>query len=313
MFRRWLSEFIRNNKDKIKKVIKLFGLLILIGFGAMLAFKTENNSTKEKSQNTIYNPTKPVIEGKSVEQEEFKQEEKLINSFVEYCNNNEIQEAYNLLTDECKTKMYPNLEAFKKKYCNVIFTQNKECNLQSWVTSKNYNTYKATFMEDIMTTGNYENVKKFEDYITIVTKNEEQKININGYIKTEEIGTISKTENLEINVKSADIYMNNVRYFLEITNLSENDILLDTLNDETIKLIGTNDAEYALDESNLFSSNLVIYRNSKNRKVELNFTKQYGSGVKGKSIEFRKVITNYEKYLKDQTNYNEYKKLSIKL
>lgn len=313
MFRRWLSNFYKNNKEKISKFIKVFGLLILIGIA--LANSVGKNSNKNESINdgTIYTPTKTVISGKDVDKEEYKKEENLVKTFVEYCNNSKIQEAYNLLTEECKEKLYPNIETFKKNYYDVIFNQNREVNLQSWVTNKNYNTYKVTFIEDIMATGNYDNVKKFEDYITIVTKNDEQKLNINNYVKSEEINKTTKTDALEINVKSVDTYMNSVRYYLEIDNLTENDILLDTLKNETLKLVGTNGAEYALDNTNLFSSNLIIYKDSKSKEIELKFTKQYGSDVIGASIEFNKVIINYNEYLKDNNNYKDYKEISIKL
>ena len=313
MFRRWLSNFYRKNKEKIAKFVKVFGILILIGIALAHSIGNNSNKNENNSEVTVYNPTKTIISGDDVDKDTYKKEENLVKTFVEYCNNQQIQEAYSLLTDECKQKMYPSIETFKKNYYDVIFSQNRECNLQSWVTNGNYNTYKVTFIEDIMATGDYDNVKKFEDYITIVTKNDEQKININSYIKSEEINKTTKTEDLEINVKTADIYMNSVKYLLEVTNLTENDILLDTLKNKSLRLVGTNDAEYALDDTNLFSSNLIIYKESKNKAIELKFTKQYGSEVTGKSIEFKKMITNYEEYLKDPDNYSEYKKISIKL
>ena len=59
--------------------------------------------------------------------------------------------------------MYPNLESFKKNYYDIIFAQKRECNLQSWISDENSNTYWVTFIEDIMATGNYDNVEKFEE------------------------------------------------------------------------------------------------------------------------------------------------------
>lgn len=314
MFRRWLSEFIRNNKEKTKKIIRLFGLLMLVGIGAMLAFRAGTNSAEESSKNTIYNPTKTIIAGENVKQEEFNEEENLLNSFVEYCNNNKIKEAYDLLTDDCKAKMYPNLETFRKDYCNVIFTQKKECNLQSWVTSKNYNTYKVTFIEDIMATGNYDNVKKYVDYITVETKEQKKRLNINNYIKSEQINKITKTDELEVRVENADIYMNSVKFSLYVSNLSGKDILLDTLKGTSnTKLIGSNEAEYELDQTNLFSADLLIYGTTVNKKMELRFNKQYGSDIEEKNIEFKSAIMDCKEYAEDMNSYKGYKKISIKL
>lgn len=314
MFRRWLSEFIRNNKERTRKIIRLFGLLMLVGIGAMLAFRVGTNSAEESSKNTIYNPTKTIIAGENVKQEEFNEEENLLNSFVEYCNNNKIKEAYDLLTDDCKAKMYPNLETFRKDYCNVIFTQKKECNLQSWVTSKNYNTYKVTFIEDIMATGNYDNVKKYVDYITVETKEQKKRLNINNYIKSEQINKITKTDELEVRVENADIYMNSVKFSLYVSNLSGKDILLDTLKGTSnTKLIGSNEAEYELDQTNLFSADLLIYGTTVNKKMELRFNKQYGSDIEEKNIEFKSAIMDCKEYAEHMNSYKGYKKISIKL
>lgn len=312
-----LSSFWRKYKERIIYFFKRFGLIILIGISVAAVFsqflkRDEQNSIE--SNNTVYNPTRTIISGGNIKQEEYKKEENLVKTFVDYCNNQKIQEAYDLLTDECKQKMYPNLESFKKNYYNIIFAQKRECNLQSWISDENSNTYWVTFIEDIMATGNYDNVEKFEDYITIVTKDGEQKLNVNGYVKTEEINKTTETDELEVTVKSADIYIENIKYYLEITNLTENDILLDPLYREAnIKMVGTNNADYALDEKNLFIPDLVIYRNNRNKEVQLKFIKQYGSDIEGKNIKFKKLITNYDDYKKDSENYSDYKEVSIKL
>lgn len=314
MFRRWLSNFYRNNKEKISKFIKVFGVLILVGIALANSIGNNSNNGENNNEPTIYNPTETIISGSNVDKEIYKEEENQVKTFVDYCNKQQIEEAYNILTEKCKEKMYPTLESFKKNYYDVIFSQTRECSLQSWITSGDYNTYKVTFMEDIMYTGNYDNVEKIIDYITIETKNGEKKLNLNSYIKTEEINKATKTEELEIVVESADIYINNVKYNLSISNISNKDILLDNLeNDSNVKFVGSNGAEYALNRNNLFSSDLLIYENSKNKKIELKFDKQYGSEVTGESIELKNVIINYEEYLKDKSSYSEYKKISIKL
>lgn len=315
MFRRWLSNFYRKNKEKISRFAKLFWILILVGIALISSTNKKSNKSEENNEVTIYKPGKTIISGNDVDKETYEKQENLVKTFVEYCNKQQIQEAYDLLTNECKEKMFTTIEAFKNNYYDVIFNQNRECNLQSWITDGNYNTYKVTFIEDIMATGNYKDVEKFEDYITVVTKNGEQKINVNSYIKTEEINKNTKIEELDINVKSVDIYMNSEKYYLEVNNYSSNTIMLDSLKNFTnIKLLGTDDVEYKIDKLNLSLVDLTILKNSQNKKVELEFIKQYGgSQIKGKEIKFKKAIFNRDEYLKDIDNYDKYKEVSIKL
>lgn len=312
MFRRWLSTFWRNNKEKITQLTKLFGLLILISVVAAIVFNSlsPNVNNQDNNETKIYNPDKTIISGSDVSKEEYKKDDNLVETFVTYCNEQKIKEAYDLLSDECKEKEYSTIEKFKTNYCDKIFTENREYNLQSWVNNANSVTYKVTFIEDILSSGNYDDVTKMEDYITIVTKNNEKKLNINGYIKTNTLDKVTKVEGLEINIKKEDIYMNYVSYELAVTNLNNNKMLLDMQKGDNIKLIGTNEVEYGLDDTNLFSSNLTIYENDRNKKIELKFKKQYGSGVESKAIVFKRVVTDYEKYYTDKINYKDYKTIT---
>ena len=44
-----------------------------------------------------------------------------LDTFVQYCNEGKINEAYNLLSDDCKAQMYTNVEDFKTRYYNHVF------------------------------------------------------------------------------------------------------------------------------------------------------------------------------------------------
>lgn len=314
MFRRWLSTFWRDNKEKIMQIAKLFGILIGIGLSAGVIFSTLNSNKSDQSntESKIYIPEATVISGSDIEEQEYQKENNLAETFVNYCNEQKIEEAYNLLTDKCKENLYPTVQDFKEKYYNIIFKENRIYSLQSWVNDKNYNTYKISYTGDFMATGEYSGIEKFEDYITIVTDGENKKININNYIKTEEINKKTKTDKLEIETLSVDTYMNYVIYKFKVKNTTDKDIVLDKLdNYYGIKLIGTNGASYKIESTNLKRIHLEI--NAEQQKyITLRFKKQYGSEVVGKSIVFENVITDYSEYQRDKNNYNQYEELSIK-
>lgn len=314
MFRRWLSNFYRKNKEKIAKFVKVFGILILIGIALAHSIGNNSNKNENNSEATVYTPTKTIISGDNIDKETYKEEENLVKTFVEYCNNQQIQEAYNLLTNECKEKIYPNVEAFKNNYYDVIFNQNRECNLQSWVATGNYDTYKVRFTEDIMSTGVYDGTEKYEDYITVVTKENEKKLNINGYVKTEEMDKTTKTDEVEAQALNVDTYINYVIYNVKIKNITEKDILLDSLSstNNNIKLIGSNNASYKLSSKNLSISRLKISPNE-NKNIELRFIKDYGSDVYGEAIQFGKFIKDYDEYKNEKEDYNSFVELKIKL
>ena len=312
MFRRWLSNFIRKYKEKIKQVLKI---LIGVGFFVVaVAFVFSNMKQPESApiDTNVYKPSETVISGSNVEETDFKEENNLVQEFVEYCNNGNIEEAYNLLTNECKEKIYPTLSSFKNGYYNVIFGgEEKEYNLQSWVNNGNYHTYRIRFLEDFITTGNYDDSVKYEDYITIVTNGDKKELNINSYIKTESIEKQAKIEEIEVISISKDIYMDYEIYLVNIKNISDNDILLDSLeNNANIKLLGSNGAEYKLEKTNIKSVNLKLISNEK-KNIKLKFIKQYGSEVSDAGILFKRVILDYQKYLDSKNDYNNYKEIEI--
>lgn len=317
MFRRWLSGFWRDNKEKIMQIAKVFGILIAVGASAGVIFSTLNlnNGNENNTVSKIYVPERTVISGSDITEAEYEKQSNVAETFVNFCNEQKMEEAYNLLTDECKEKLYPTMQDFKKKYYDIIFKEDRIFSLQSWVNTKNYNTYKISYTKDFMATGVYDGTEKFEDYITIVTdkdNKENKKINVNSYIKTEEINEITKTDNLEVEVLYCDTYMEYVTYKLKIKNITDKNIVLDNLNGYNgIKLIDSNGRNYKLRSTNLKRMHLKI--NAQEQKfTTISFKKQYGGEEEGTRIDFENAILDYSKYLQDEENYNEYKKISIK-
>lgn len=314
MFRRWLSAFFKNNKEKIVKVLKVFIPIILVGIAIISVFpKSESQTNKSNSTNTLYTPTETVISGSDISEKEFEKEDDLVRSFVDFCNEGNVEEAYNLLTNECKEKLYPTIEKFKTNYYSKIFNEQKEYNLQSWISTGDYNTYRVRYLSDLLATGNYQEAEKTDDYITIVTSGNEKKLNINGYIKTAKLNKTTKTDEIEAEVTSVDIYMDYVIYYMKIENLTDKEILLDSLqNIYTLKLIGTNEAAYKVDATNLKSIDLKIVSGGE-KDIKLKFIKQYGSDIEGRKIEFSKAILDYKEFSKDKSNYKDFVEIYIDL
>lgn len=314
MFRRWISGFWKDNKEKILQIGKVLGLIIAIGVFAGMFFSSKDSAiTIQEEPKDIYRPTDVPISGGEISQEKYEEENLIVEDFVEFCNEQNSTDAYNLLTDECKEKLYPTLEDFENKYYKKIFTQEREYNIQAWLNEKNYTTYKIRYTDDFMETGTYEGTKKYEDYITVVTDGEDKKININGYIKTEQLNNQTNTDKLEIEVVDVDVYTDYVTYTLNVKNTSKKDILLDTLENEyNIKLIGTNGYTYKLNDISLTKFNLEIGAN-RTKEIKLTFMKKHGSDVRGARIQILQAITDYKKYRENEGKYDEFEEIIINL
>ena len=231
-----LVRFYNQNRKDIWKVI---GFVILIIFVLQTLNYVEKKKDSNDKENNIENNSTQSIEQpynnikiKSDESvltgEKMSQEEidsiKIINDFFEYCNEQKIQEAYDLLSDECKEEMYSSVQIFKEMYYNkVLDGQAKNISIENW----NNNTYKVDIGDDYLSSGKYTKENNIQDYITI----QDDKLNINKYIGRSKIEKNKSEENMDVLVLNKDEYIDYTIYTFEIKNNSNETIILDPLED----------------------------------------------------------------------------------
>lgn len=169
--------------ENIKRSIRIFfttfgGLLFqIIGIIAIVLFAIHgvNNLYKENTK------TQELEESKLSEEVQIKKEllEKenenrlFISEFIDYCNENKIEEAYNMLSEECIKDKYQTIEKFEDEYVNKIFTYKKDYEIEI-----EDNLYKVTIMEGILQSGKIDNRNSITSSFTIEESVLEKKINI---------------------------------------------------------------------------------------------------------------------------------------
>lgn len=316
MFRRWLSGFIKNNKEKIKVVLKILLVVALILIALRVLFSVlnnqENNVTYEAPD--TYEPTHSVITSSTVEQEEYEEDDNIVDTFIGFCNDGDAESAYNLLTDNCKKVLYPTLEEFSEKYCEKYFTEKRDYNLQAWVDNGNYTTYRLRITDDMLSTGNYDDSEKYQDYITIVNNNGEKKININSFIDTNEINKTTEKDGISIKVNSVNTFVDHQEYTLEIVNNTSNIIMLDDMKNpnKTIRVSSRDGFDYGVKINSVNPIKLRLV-SGQTKIIDLNFEKKYTSGGQAQYINFTKVINNYDEYVANEEAYQGFTEMNVAL
>lgn len=316
MFR--LIRYINQNRRKIILVVVIIlSLIIVIQLLNSFAKKQLDNAAKEEKVNVstqnLYQPNKTILTNTTIGETQAKENTEIIEKFVQDCNNNEIQKAYDLLTDECKEVLYPTVDKFNNYYCKKIFAEKKTYNIQSWMNDENRYTYKVRFLENILATGK-SNTDIIEDYITVIQKNKQIKININSYILRENINKEETSQGITINIISKDIYKEYEEYKIKVTNNRKEDILLDSLETvDSIKLIGdSNDVKYQALINEL--SNYDVKIPSENTKmIRIKFSKEYNSKRGVSKIYFSNVILNEKQYKENREDKNNKTMIEVKL
>ena len=200
---RFIRFFNQNRKVIFWSIIVIAFILILIQLLNSLAesshkykanAKIENSlsNNNELQENNTYNSKNVLLSSDSLTQDEqissraLTDDSNLIQSFVKFCNNQEVEQAYNLLSDDCKEQLYPNIDDFERNYYNLVFNGSKKN-----VTVENWNKqiYRIKLNEDnILQTGNLQGGSSQTDYFTIVLDSEgNEKLNINGFVGKKEI------------------------------------------------------------------------------------------------------------------------------
>lgn len=314
-----IRQYLSKNTYKI-----LFGvigiillLLILKNMSDIVRKQEEDKKTQvETQQNTsnVYKPQETVISGANIAKEQQEKNSNIINTFVEYCNNGEIEKAYNLLTEECKQQMYPTINSFKENYVHKKFKTRKQVDMQSYYNDR-VNTYKVRLVEDILSTGNASMENAVEEYITITTRNGELKLNINNYIERTTMATQESNNDVTIKLISKDMYKDYEIYNIQVNNNTSNKILLDSKkNTDTVYLSTKTGGRFKGLIYELSEASLVIGP-KQTKTISIKFNRIYNPTQKISTMNFNNIIMNYEEYSnlqeKDKANYKNINTIQI--
>lgn len=256
-----------------------------------------NNATTYNNQNYL------VITEEELKEETGKENTNIINNFIEYCNTQNPEEAYKILSEQCKEELYPTLNDFIEKYYNKIFKSRKSYEMQAWILEEDNYTYKVNLKEDILSTGNV-NSASIEDYYTIVYEDNSYKLNINNYIGNAEINSFKENEELGISVLSKDVFMEYEIYNISVESKNGKSILVDSL--ETTEGMYLEDSEgltYKAYSHEIIHEKLRV-RGEKN--ISIKFNKKYSTQREIKRIVFSDIILDYDNYDK-YINKSEFK------
>jgi len=312
MIRRWFSDFFKRNKGKFRDIgTKLIIVAIVVFIATIIISTISNLNLSNQDSKNLYKPEETVIKGSNVSEKQYQSDKNVVDKFLEYCNNGQVKEAYNLLNNDCKENLYPTLEIFKTSYYDIVFKGKKQYNLQSWISTSKYTVYKIRYTNNILASGKYNEDEIYNDYITLIKNQEREEISIGSFIMSEGMNKFTQKDGIEATVVRKHIYLEDEEYDINIKNTTQNTILLDTLeNSNNIKLVTEVGNTHQTYTSMILKSKLTI-KPGYNKTIKLKFKKSATNSSESKYIEFFEVIKNYEEYAKDRENYTD--KMDLKI
>lgn len=212
----------------------------------------------------------------------------VIDNFIEYCNNQDLESAYDLISDECKDEMYQDLEKFESSYYDSVFGgERKSVNMENWIND----TYMVDFSDDFLSTGTYNTETVTRDYITIVENDDgEYKLNINSYIGRSYSTNMGEYDGLTISVEEINTYMNYEIYTFGVANASGKKVILADLDVKyTTYLLDKNDVKYSAYLHELSSAQLE-FNIGQTSDIEIKYYNKYSSSKEIEYVFFDNII-----------------------
>ncbi len=305
-----MNRFIRYfNQNRVKIIIAiLIVAFIIILIQAINNILKQSQTEEELTEPVIQDSSRPVesvITGEELTEETTDNNLNTISHFVEFCNAKEYENAYNMLSQDCKDAVYNTLESFVTNYCNRVFINNMTYNLELWYNTHNAYTYKILYFENnILSTGNINPTNNIEDFITVTESEDGYKLNINNFIERE---TINKSQNIEgteitITINDRYIYRSYERYTITVRNNTDKTILLsEGTNGNDICLVDSNEVEYDSIINEVSLANLELTPGVE-RTLDIRFYKMYNLYRTINSISFKNIILDKDTFEQDAEN-----------
>ena len=305
-----LRRFWNQNRIQIIRVIAIivFILIIIQLINYFVKRKNEEElsnmeqktiTTNDESNNGLVSE-QSAITGTSVSKEQLNTATTIINQFVSYCNQQDLENAYNLLTDECKQQMYTSLEVFRQAYYNDVFNgEKKTCTIENWFGD----TYQVRIMENLLATGKDNGGYAKQDYITVKRVKGEYKLNINNYIGYSQINKTTTNDNISMEVLSKNTYKEYEEYTIKVTNNTENSVQLDDVNNaKTLYLEDSKGIKYSYYNHELTEQELTIAA-GQTKEVTIKFYSSYVSTKEIRYIVFSNIIETNENLLTEKIEF----------
>jgi hypothetical protein len=294
-----LLRYWNQNKRKILITIGVIALIIVIIQIANIVAKNQNEADKNQTKQNVQiaqdvtKPNQTIVSDKKITEKEVEDNSTIIKKFIDYCNQKDVESAYNILSDDCKQEVYKTIENFNNTYINQIFKTPKNYKLELWSQNGNYYTYQITYNEgNPLQTGQVNSNSNFLDYITVVKQKNEFKINTHKFIKKEVINKQGTNNNITVLVNSRNVYVDYEMYNITVANNNNQEIVLSgNKKANSICILDRINNEYTSIIHEIPTNSLKVEAGYK-KTINVKFNKNYMSDSKINQMQLNDVTFN---------------------
>ncbi len=300
-----LIRLYNQNRLLVIAIVIIIALILIViytlnALAAEMQEKRSNERSNLKDNNidktAISQKDTSAITGEKVENNESNIQ--TIKRFIEYCNEGKYDLAYDMLSNECKTEVYPSLERFKTIYVDRMFNIKRMYTLENWYSSLYYDTYFVKYIEDILATGNVNSENNMSDYITVDKRGNKNYLNISNFVGYSNVNKSQTINGITVNVNKIYMYIDYTVLDFTVKNATNKMIKLDTKEKQrTMYLYDGNSIKYEASLNEIADEVLKI-REKNQMNFKIKFNKMYNPESRAiKGFGLKDVVLNYENYI----------------
>lgn len=300
-----IRHFFKKNKKIILIVLLIWGIIIFIN--EML-----KRMPVEYEATTTYEPHVSIMNDSSKTPQ--RMQESINNKIEEYinaCNDNNYQKAFNMLSDECKEFEFNNDITLFMEHVLTKMPIPKKYSIQNYsnvtLTKGTLYIYEVKYLDDILSTGLTNSQYGYTSEKISFYEDEEKNIEmlVGNYIYHSDVKSISENEYLKIDIVDKKVSYSTEEYEIKFTNRSEYVIVIaDGYEKEEINLQLSNESRKEL------NSNSIVLNPGESIQINLIFSKFVDDGDTSTQINFGsiRVMDKYsgvevdENIIKDELN-----------
>lgn len=274
-----IKHFFRKNK-KIIFVIVIVWLFIFFINQVLKLY------TPEPEIEDTYEPHVSVIDSSQKVPEKYQTNiEDLIEEYVNYCNNNDFDKAYNMLSKDCKEYAYPTYEDFIDHLKIVMYTP-KKYSIQNYSNLDDMYIYSISYTDDFLATGLTNTEYSYTEEKMAFKENEDGQLemSVGNFIKHENINLSTENEYLKIDVKDRIVNYATEEYTIRFTNRTNYDIIIsDYVEENEITLSLSNEVRGAEQHED------IVLGSNETKDVKIVFSKYVDDNDSSNFINFNNI------------------------
>lgn len=301
-------------KVKIGRNIKklLYIIIVVVLVYAALIFITKMIGFNSEEKNLSYEEMREekkntaIFEGK-IDESDKDAFSDYIEKFYNHCNKKEYEQAYAMISNECKEKLFPTIEEFKKDI-DQKFDKLKAYDYQNLSNVDNTYVYQFYLFDDVSAYGANSIPDKKIYYIAITKNNDKDiKISLNGYLNSEDLNYKYDINGMSIKIKRRDIYYDHVDYIFTINNKNKENVVFRYDNAKLI--VSNNNRDYTFSNTSHVLS--YIFINAYQEKdIKMSFEKSFDTTrVKENLIKIENIYLleseTFDKLMRNEVSINQ--------